>query len=252
MNTKDTQMLENRFIELSQRSYNRSSYEFSEFLNLAEQNSLLHMKFDLSSSPYSLNGGFERAERKIAVFGNEEICGYAVVPPVCWICVSPVHEKFSDDLTHRDFLGSLMGLGIRREMIGDILVHEKSAFLVCLETISPVIISDLKQVKRTTVRCNILDTAPEIISKVPDLSEIVVTSPRLDSMISAVYRLSRSEGQAIIASGRVNISGKLVESSSTMPEPGSVISVRGLGRFVYEGVSRETKKNRIRISVRIY
>ena len=252
MNSKETHLLINRFIELSKRSYGRRRYEFSEFLNLSEQNSLLRMKFDLSSSPYSLNGGCESAERKIAVFGNGDICGYEPVLPICWIRISPVLEKFADNLTHRDFLGSLMGLGIKREMIGDIMIQEKHAYLVCLETISPVIISDLKQVKRTTVKCEIFDAAPDVLSKLPDLSEIVVSSPRLDSMISAVYRLSRNEGQEIVTSGRVYISGRLVESSSAVPELGSIISVRGMGRFIYEGVSRETKKNRLRISVRIY
>ena len=252
MSSKDTQLLVNRFVELSQRSYSRSRYEFSEFLSLADQNTLLSMKIDLFSSPYTLDGGFEGSERKIAAFGNEDICGYKIVPPICWISISPVLKKFADDLTHRDFLGSLMGLGIKREMLGDILVQENSAYLVCLDTISRVIISDLKQVKRTTVKCDILDSMPDVINTLPDFSEVVVASTRLDAVVSAVYKVSRSESQEIIYAGRVFISGKLTESTSAVLESGNTVSVRSMGRFIYEGISRETKKNKLRISVRIY
>ena len=248
----DEQLIKKRLLELSRRSYARNRYEFSEFLNLAEQDILCRTKLDSSCSPYTLTGGFQGAERQIAMFGGEDICGYESTLPLCWLCISPALDKFANDLSHRDYLGSLMALGIRRELLGDILLDGKTAYLVCLDSISAFIISELKQVRRTTVNCRLCDSPPEIAVLLPDISELVISSERIDSVVSAVYQISRSEGQELILSGSVYISGKPVQSSSHALSVGSIVSVRGMGRFIYEGISRETKKNRLRVMVRKY
>ena len=241
-------LLKNRFTELSRRSFDRGIWAFSDFLSLAEQDILLRLRLP---SPFELVGGYEGAERRIAAFGSEELCGYAEKAPIECVCISPVNDKFADSLTHRDFLGSLMALGIRREVLGDIAIKDNRGYLFCLDTIADYICRNLESVRHTTVKCEICEV-PEIITEKPPVRELVIASERLDAIVAAVYKLSRSESQELIRDGKVFINGRLTESSSADIPDGAAISVRGCGRFLYEGVERETKKGRLRVSVRIY
>ena len=139
------------------RSQNRGVYFYSDFLNLYEQTVL----YDEIKRDVTLYGGFPEAERKIACFGNENEFGYEPNPPIKIICIKPLSKKFSDDLTHRDFLGSLIGLGIKRETLGDIIITENVGYVFCLEGISQFIIDNLFKVKHTSVSCEICDDIPE-------------------------------------------------------------------------------------------
>lgn len=241
-------LLQNRFTELSGRNFDRGIWAFSDFLSLAEQDILLRLRLP---SPFELVGGYEGAERRIAAFGSEELCGYAEKAPIECVCISPVNDKFADSLTHRDFLGSLMALGIRREVLGDIAIKNNRGYLFCLDTIADYICRNLVCVRHTTVKCEICEV-PEIITEKPPVRELIIASERLDAIVAAVYKLSRSESQELIRDGKVFINGRLTESSSADIPDGAAISVRGCGRFLYEGVERETKKGRLRVSVRIY
>lgn len=246
--TDNKTLLKNRFLELAKRSFNREIWTYSEFLSLAEQDILLRMRFDV---PVTLTGGYDSAERRMAVFGSEELCHWCEQPPIVCVKISPVNQKFADKLTHRDFLGSLMALGVRREVMGDIVIWDNCGYLFCLESISDFIISQLTGVKHTTVSCA-LSEPPLVVLTPPPVMEIVVASERLDAIISAVYKISRSESQSLISGGKVFISGRLCQSPSEQLNEGVIVSVRGTGRFSYEGIERETRKGKLRVSVRIY
>ena len=125
---KEEALLIKRFKELENRSYNRGVYEYSDFLNMYEQDLL----FKNINTSFSLFGGYENAERQIAVFGNEEEFGYSPSYPIVCILVSPLMQKFADDLTHRDFLGSVLGLGIKRETIGDIIIKNNTGSICAI------------------------------------------------------------------------------------------------------------------------
>ncbi len=240
-------LLKNRLTELALRAWDRGTWVFSEFLTLAEQDTLLRLRLDC---PFTLFGGLPAAERKIACFGSEELCGTAPTPPVTCLKIAPLRQKFADPLTHRDFLGSLMALGIRREVLGDIEVVDNTGYLFCLDSISGYLCDTLTAVRRTAVSC-VPSEPPETLSAPPLVSEFVVASERLDAAVAAVFRLSRSEAQKLIASEQVFLSGRLALSPSAVLSEGDIVSVRRHGRFLYEGVLRETKKGRLRIRVRI-
>ena len=242
-------LLRNRFTELSQRAYDRGIYTNSEFLTRAEQSELLKMKMPVKVALY---GGIDNAERCIAVFGDENDLGYECIHPVKFVKIEPLQMKFADRLTHRDFLGSLMGLGLRREMLGDIIINENVAYLVCLDSVSDFIINQLDKVKHTSVKCSESDYIPSDV--LPELKtlEFIVSSERLDVLISAVYNLSRNDSRKRIEGETVFCNSALTDNSSFVPTSGTLISVRGLGRFIYDGVLRQTKKGRNVISVRIY
>lgn len=245
----DEQQLKKRFEELAGRSSSRACWTYSDFLNLAEQDILSRMRLDV---PYVLEGGHPTAERKIAVFGSEAVCGYAAELPICCLSIAPVSRKFADDLTHRDFLGTLMGLGLRRGILGDIVVHDNSGYLFCIESIAGYIIEQLAKVRSTSVKVTRAEILPVSAIELPEESQVVVTSERLDSIIAAVYKLSRSEGQRLFEQGKVFTNGHMTERASTEPHCGDVISVRGFGRFVYESINNETRKGRLRVRVRVF
>lgn len=242
-------LIKNRFNDLAERSYERGIYTYSEFLTMAEQNVLMKMHLPAKTSFY---GGYENAERNIVVFGDESDLGYECFYPVRFIKIEPLQMKFADNLTHRDFLGSLMGLGIRREMLGDIIIKENVAYLVCLDSVTDFIINQLEKVKHTSVKCSESDFIPTDVLPELGYEELIVSSERLDVLISAVYNLSRNESQKRIENETVFCDSILTSSSSFVPKNGALISVRGYGRFVFDGVLRKTKKGRHVVSVRIY
>lgn len=242
-------LIKNRFTDLAERSYERGIYTYSEFLNVAQQSELKKMRLPVKTE---LFGGYENAERAVAVFGSEEDFGYECSPPIVFIRIEPLQMKFADNFTHRDFLGSLMALGIKRETLGDIIISENTAYLVCLETIADYVIFQLDKVKHTNVKCSLCDSIPSNVLPKTEDTELIVSSERLDVLISAVYNLSRNESQKLIEAEKVYINSVLSESASLLPEVGAVISVRGFGRFVYNGIIRTTKKGRNVIAVSIF
>jgi RNA-binding protein YlmH len=248
----DLQQLQKRFAELARRAYSQQRYTYSEFLTPAEQDVLLRMTFDKNAAPFTLYGGYEAAERKIAQFGSEADCGYAEKPPINTISIIPLSQRFADVLTHRDFLGALMALGVRRSVLGDILLHENCGYLICIDSVSGFIIQEFTQVRHTSVKCEIKPEPPEIAVKKPDITSVNVASERLDAVIAAVYKLSRGESQDLFRQGKVYVNSRLTEDTDYKLNEDSMISVRGFGRFSYEGVSKETKKGRLFVNVRIY
>ena len=244
----ELEILKKRIVELGKRSYSRSQYVSSDFLTLAEQSEVQALRLD---APYTLCGGYESAERRLVFFGNEDLCGYEAEPPIVCVGIFPVQQKFADDLSHRDFLGSLMGLGIKRETLGDIIISDNCGYLFCLDTIADYIIQNLIQVRRTTVHCEIT-TPPEKCAELPEQTGVNVASERLDALVAAVFKLSRGDSQELFSKERVFANGKLITSASYSPHEGDIISVRSLGRFRYDGVDRETKRGRLRVLVRIF
>ena len=248
----DIQQLKNRFSELARRAFSKQCYAYSEFLTMAEQATLLEMRFDASSAPFTLVGGYDGAERKAARFGGEELCGYDETPPVDCVAITPLSQKFADVLTHRDFFGALMAQGVRRSVLGDIILHENCGFLFCFDSISDFIVREFKQVKHTAVKCEIIGELPDMVIKKPEITNVNVASERIDAVIAAVYKLSRGESQELFKQGKVYVNSRSTEDASHILNSGSIISVRGYGRFIYEGIMKETRKGRLFVSVGVY
>lgn len=239
---EENEQLKKRFAELASRAERTGIPQETKFLNMAEQSEL-----DSLRVPVMLFGGFDGAERRVAVFGAEE--GYE--PGIVTVMIAPASRKFADDLTHRDFLGALMALGINRETLGDIVIKDGAGYLVCLNSIAPYVIENLNEVKRTSVRCS-LSAVPDEIASGGEEKSLVVASERLDAMIAAVWRVPREEAKALCEKGLVFVNSRLAQKGGASVPEGSVISVRGRGRFVYMGLERETKKGRLRVRVKVY
>lgn len=237
-------MIEKRLTELYNRAFERDYVTYSEFLNLDEQSVL-----ENSYLPCVKFGGYSSAERIVAAFGdNADESAF----PIVLLQISPASEKFSDNLTHRDFLGALMNLGIKRELLGDIIVNGNTAYLFCLEQIKDYVLQNLTRIKHTTVKLKQLDELPQGAVSDPKEIELVVPSLRIDAVISAVYKLSRKDSCNLINSDKVFINSKAIKNTSCHIKQEDIISVRGKGRFKFVGELRITKKDRLVILINLY
>ncbi len=229
-------------LDLCRKNEKTGLWQYSAFLSPAEQDDLLRCP-EAAGRAFFLTGGYEAAERKIMAAGNEAESGPAE-PPIAVVAVRPKADKFAEDLTHRDFLGAVLGLGIERSLVGDILVRDRRAWVVCLSSAADLV-SSLGQVRRTSV------TAEPVSADIPELQprfqelRLNIASERLDAVTAAFAGLSRGQADQLFRAEKVFINGRTAADRSARLKAGDVLSVRGFGKAVYEGIEHETRKNRI-------
>ncbi len=248
---KEQELLCKRLAELSGNAYYRGFCTYSDFLNLDELNLFYNNYKEIVRSEYKLWGGYEDAERRVICF-YEDDSSTNIFWPVACLKILPANQKFSDKLTHRDYLGAILNLGIERCKIGDILVTENAGFVFCRQEISGFILENLTRIKHTTVTVAIAEE--EIDTFKPVMEEIhgTVSSIRLDSILSVAFHTSRSSLTGLIAGGKVFVNSRLIESNSYGLKEGDVVSVRGMGKFIFKETGAQTKKNRYKIMLLKY
>lgn len=251
---KEEQILRKRLLDLANAADSRGICLFSDFLNLSEQNIFLSLKQELPKIKYFTNGGFRDAERKILCFcGNDSFFDEAEITfPITCIKVVPINQKFSDNLNHRDFLGAILNLGLDRSKIGDILINDNEGYIFAHSGISAFITEQLVKVKHTMVNAHEIEQK-EFDYK-PKYKEIAgtVSSIRLDSILSVAFNSSRSSLTGLIEGGKVYVGGKIITSNSYPLKENDVVSVRGLGKFIFAGTSYQTKKGRYSVKILLY
>ena len=237
-------------LDLCRKSEKTGQWQYSAFLNPAEQDDLLRSP-EAAGFSFFLDGGYEGAERKILAAGSETEQGPPAIP-LSVIAVEPISEKFAEKLTHRDYLGAILGLGIERSLIGDILVRDRRAWFFCLSPAADMIASSLTQVRRTAVSAAVTPRdIPELQASYAPL-RLNVASERLDAVTAAFAGLSRGQAEKLFGAERVFVNGRTITDRSTRLKEGDVLSVRGFGKAVYDGVEHETRKNRIWVRMRKY
>ena len=249
--TEDFSLLKKRFIELGRRS-EQGYFTFTDFLGLAEQSCFNEIKGELKGISYTAFGGAEGAEREMIRFGSPEELGYEEDFPIVTLKIAPKSEKFADKLTHRDFLGALMSLGIEREVLGDIVIRDNVGYLFAKEDIAEYIKDSLTEIKHTAVRVSTADSLPEGELYRTEKRKIQLSSERLDAVLAKTFSLSREDAQSLFAKGLVFVNGKQTESVSHTPKQGDKITARGLGRLIYLGYESTSKKGKLNAVVELY
>lgn len=245
-------LLKNRFQDLASRAYEHNQYTFTGFLNAMETSTLAVYAKEFSYVPYTLSGGYEGSERQVARFGSEKMLGYEMEFPICCILAEPLIKKFADQFSHRDFLGALMNLGIERNTIGDIVVQKQSAYIFCLEKMAPFILDNLDKVKHTHMKCSIVQKLPEEVFHVFVELEVVVASERIDTVLSKVLHMSRSQSMQLFQEKKVFVNARLCENNTYGLKKDDIIAVRGFGKMIYEGIAYETKKEKLCVRLKKY
>lgn len=248
------ELFQKRMLELSKKAFFRGILTFSDFLDLNQQNILHSQQQTLEGTGIKICmfGGYETAERQMAAFVPDAFCyeenlNFDEAYPISCIKISPLHKKFSDVLTHRDYLGSILNLGLDRSKIGDILLKQDCAYVFCHSSICEFLMEEICRIKHTSVFTEKVVEKEELPS--PEREEIsgTVASPRLDSVIALAFQTSRSSMISFIESGKVFVNGKAIVSNGYVLKDGDIISVRGKGKFQFGSITCKTKKNRYHV-----
>ena len=247
----EKEYLQKRFIDLSRTSYEKGVYTFTDFLTMAELSDLYGSVKELYNE-FTVFGGYDEAERCMVRFGSETQMGYAQDFPIVCVNIAPIQKKFAQELNHRDFLGSLMNLGIERSKLGDIVIKDDSAYVFATETVGNILCEELVRVKNTSVIGKIIENLGEIPHARFSEVKIQIKSERLDAIIAKEYNLSRSQSAELFSLKKVFVNGRLTENESHVLRPCDIVSVRGYGRFRYGGTEGMSKKGNLYASIEKY
>lgn len=244
--------IQNHLKDLAKRSYSQNIYTFSGFLSMSEADAYYRIEHKLTYASPELSGGYEGAERMLVRFGNEVALGYEEAFPIVCLHITPRMEKFAEGLSHRDYLGALMSLGIERSVLGDIKAGEKEAYIFCLDSMAQYICDNLDQIKHTYIKCEIVSDPAAMPQEHPEKEAVQVSSARVDALISKVYNLSRSDSLDLFREGKVFVNGRLCENNSKSASGGDVINARGYGKFKLVGEPGTSKKGKLIINLEVY
>ena len=251
MMEKDDQF-KKRIMELGRNAYERGIVTFSEFLDLNEQNMVHGLTLDHQGYRLEWSGGYEMSERQMIAFLPDAL-SYNWNFPIRCLHIQPKSLKYSEKLTHRDYLGALLNLGVLRSKIGDIIVKEdSSAYVFCQEKIADFFIKEVCRIRHTNVVIEEVFDIENLITHKEEEVSGTVASVRLDSVIALAFQSSRSSMIPFIEGGKVFVNGKMVVSNGYTLKNEDIVSVRGKGKFRFGGTTNKTKKGRYGVVIYRY
>lgn len=239
----ETRLLLSRLDDLVYKSY-CGEYEGFGFLNELEV-SVAHNYLKNLRIEHIFYGGYPTASR-MYLYLTEDISGFDDIVPL------KITPKGDSSLSHRDYLGSLMGLGISRECIGDIVLNEGYAIIFVRREISQYILQNLSSVGRETVSTCEYYEGLEALSPKFSQVEVLLTSMRIDNFITSICKCSRQKANEYIQSDRVFVNYSCVDKPSKALNNGDTVSIRGFGKYKIGELLRNTKSGRLVLSVLQY
>lgn len=263
----EKELLKARVKELSQRANSDGYLTHTSFLTLSEQNLFFQiLKEDhinpnagiVSGVKFILFGGREDNDRNILFFlpyYMEDAEFYSEMKEgniITCFRIEPKNVKFSDKLTHRDYLGALMHLGYEREVFGDILTDGTTGYLFLLKSVADQIKDDIAKVKHTVVEVSEIKPSECPFEQRYEEKSITIASNRIDTILGEAFHLSRRSAQELIGKESVFVNGITMMSNAHSLKANDRVSVKGEGKFIYVGNEHETKKGRIAVNIKIY
>ncbi len=234
----DTKILQ----RLAQRSHEKSTYTYTDFLDGAE---LLHaMQIDKTAFA---NGGTDLAERKIVRFGVGDEQAF----PIQILQITPLGGKYATPISHRDVLGAITGLGVERSKIGDIFVGEV-CYAVVYNTVADFLVQELSKVGANYVSVEPVTNVPDSCRPQTEQKSFTADSNRLDVIIARTFNISREKACERIQRELVKINGLVVTKPSRPLKPNDVVSARGLGKLLYVGEQGQSRKGKTYFSVLLF
>ena len=207
MNEKESEekQLLRHLQDLAALSERKNGPVATNFLGLAEQSLFYGHRALFAPYPYTVTGGYPDAERRIILFGvpeaeaTEADAGAGTDSFLSLIRIDRKSTRFTSPPSHRDYLGALLSLGIRRELLGDILPDENGSgvCVFCTAGIAPYLCENLESVRNDRVSCSLITALPPQYACKTRPESLSVASPRLDAIIAAVWHLSRDESHAL-------------------------------------------------------
>ncbi len=245
----EDRVLVNELLEYSRACEKGYTLKHTDFLDPRQQKLAEDILGVNKSICYDFQGGIPESERAICLIYDENYEISEEDIPITILSVT--WNKSSRKLSHRDFLGSILGCGIKREKVGDIILDDDSAYVACMSDISRYLLYNLNKVGSVAVSVSETKEPHRKEEKVKVIAS-TVASLRLDSIIATGYGVSRAKAVETVKSGKVKVNWEDTESASREMKQGDVVSLRGKGRIVLEEVAGTTKKDRVRITIKKY
>ncbi len=257
---KEKEILLSRASELKERAADSSMITFTNFLSVDERSLLKPLEKQNNKYVDTFYyGGYFDAERTVAVFVPSFYDALDIEVffrenkeenPLSLIEVTK--DRFTE-MSHRDYLGSLMALGIKRETLGDIIVTQKGAYIISLKSMAGYICENLKRTGRGSVLCKEADFSSLPLGE--DNGKDIfcsVASLRLDCVVAAAFSLSRSSAVEAIKSGIVYVDSVQCFKTDFLLSEKAKIVIRGKGKAVISEESGKSKKGRTHLIIKRY
>lgn len=196
----------------------------------------------------TLVGGYENAERMVVMFNKKNKT--IDLNPIDVLKIT-YNTKYSRELKHSDYLGSILGLSIKREIIGDIVVCDGYAYIFVLSSMSDFLIQNLKKVGRTNIDITKISNKSneiDILIQSKEEAKTTVSSLRIDVVICKIFNISRNEIKDFFESGKIFVNWICVSDISKSIKENDIITLRGFGRIKYLNSNGTNKKGKISIS----
>lgn len=241
--------LKNKMYKVIDKAYSSiKNYDvrYTDFLNPYEIKNAISILNSFDDIKYTVDGGIDESERSL-------------------ICIYPYYMEYEDiespvkalqiegnfkfkEIKHKDYLGALLNLGIKREKIGDIIIHENFCQVIVTFDICDFILMNLEKVARNNVKLKEI-SRNDILYNTPNYKEVnfTVSSSRIDCVISGMYNISRQESSKLINNEKVQVNYEKITSCSKEIKSESLISVRGKGRSQITNIGDLTKKGKIKV-----
>ena len=238
-------------IDKAEKALETHHFTLTDFLDPSQQNLAISLLQQIDEITYLFSGGFPGAERKriiilpsyyLAEVGDEGVAALQIEG----------NFKYNS-VNHRDYLGSILGSGVRREKLGDLLIIDNGCQVVVAEEIMEYLLLHLDKVSKVNVKVKEIDL-DELQAKPEKVKEVktTVASLRLDAVASSGFGISRSKMAKEIEAERVKVNWKVVASPSYTVKLEDIISIRGKGRVMIDEIKGETKKGRIGLILKRY
>ncbi|MGO1579853.1 MAG: RNA-binding protein [Peptoniphilaceae bacterium] len=241
---KEKEIVLKQIIDKIEIVLNKHITLFTDFLDPYEVELAVSILNKFNDISYSVYGGYEDSERNIIYiypsYNNsldEDI-----------ISMLSVKKDFS--ISHREVLGSLLGLGINRNKIGDILIGKSHIYIFLKKEISDFVKYNLKKISKYNI---VFEDNANFLKPIIEFSEkrLILSSLRLDVFLSSALNLSRSNANDLIKNNKIKVNFKLENKPSFDLKEKDLISVKGFGRIIFNSIEGNTKKEKIIIKIKI-
>ena len=223
---------------------------FSKFLDEAQQELVLRDAVCPAGYNTGFFGGYENSQRKVfGVFPEWMEFDEKQFP----IEVMVIRKKYEKALTPRDYLGTVLSLGIDRSNVGDILVEKNCAYVYMLSDVCSYACDNIDKISNVGVNVKV-ESFTDIMPPEQKFETInaVCASERLDAVVSAMLKISRNNAAGLIRAEKVSVNHMPITRVDRILNPKDIISVRGFGRYIFEEAGAKTRSDRIHIVVKKY
>lgn len=234
--------------------------EHTSFLDGYQSRILEEILNKLHYQNYIFYGGYEEAERKILIIYPQKLEGYIksnlnkVFSTIVTVLNIKLPNELKDKYKHRDYLGGILKLGVKREKIGDILVEEDSADIIIDKDIEKFLLNEIKNLTRfakSDVDIKSIENLKSVEIKTEKI-EIIVMQERLDSVVAEILKCSRTNANKIIEDERIFINYENIVKSSKILKQGDMLIIRGKGKYKIGEIINNTKKGKLVIEIEKY